>query len=461
MSLITATAQRPLLADLDFYEDYPDTELKKILMGAVNGPNWQKNWKSLGAKTALSLCGVAGRVAYLPQMQRLANGNLPLSIFFQAMSLPVYSTDYAWASTRMVNEIQARQLVSSQEVADTGASCSKKCCKAALQAMKVAVPIILGALAQTPLMALALKYNPDNPAMVALTTMDAVLPIYSIYVLLSLWSQKCQGRIESPRSIQLSKLEQLKQDLLLSKPDRLSELLDESSSENHKVDSLYRLLNEPLEEAPTAEASSCKQASILAAKGSGLLLTAFYLAWLGVFTYEGAAHFSNDRVIDSMVTIFAVAVNAALMGTLFMDTHLQIVESIDTRIQKKPSITFISETVAPSSSTYVKLACVAFVLFQSMAAIQISRDYLPSEYVIPNAVVLSLAFAIPAYFPVRQLTDWGLQELYLKRGTPEQKKIINLYQTLDRLSMELSHSSPPQAASELELYPVDTTQEEV
>jgi hypothetical protein len=461
MAFITATAQRPLLADLELFETSPDNELKKILRGAVEGPNWQKSWKSLGAKTVLSLCGVAGRVAYLPQMQRLANGNFPLSIFYQAMALPVYSTDYAWASTRMVNEIQARQSMSSREVTDTTPSCAKKCSNAVLQAMKVAVPIILGAMAQTPLMALALKYNPNNPAMVALTTMDAVMPIYSIYVLLSLWSQKCRGQIENSRTIQLTNLEQLRQDLLLNKHDRLSELLDDSRSEGHKVDSLYRLLNERLEEAPAAEASTCKQASVFAAKGSGLLLTAFFLAWLGVFTYEGAAHFSDDPTIDSIVTIFAVAVNAALMGTLFMDTHSQMVESIDSRIQKKPSITFISETVAPSLSTYVKLACVAFVLFQSMAAIQISRDYLPSEYVIPNAVVLSLAFAIPAYFPVRQLTDWGLQELYLKRGTPAQKKIISLYQTLDRLSMELSHSSRPQDASELELYPVDTTREEV
>ncbi len=420
----------PLLTDHQHVTGRTDSGITEIITRTLAFSPPERAPLTLSLKGLLSICGVAGRIPYFPQMQRLANGNNSLGVFYKTVSLPVYSTDYMWSSIRMVNEIQVRN-------SQRSTSNSSR----AYALMALALPIILGMLAQLPLIALALKYNPDSPAMVALTAMDAVMPIYSVFVLMTLWSKKSTEKTDPVTEKCLSNLDLLKKDLLISKTDKLSLLLDDNSSLDAKTTKLIELLDTPIADDAVRAESRCRQIASYCAKGSGVLLTLVFLAWLGAFTYEGSAHFYDDPVVDSIIAVFTVFINAALIGTLFIDTHAQIAKSAEERIARKFTPTFISETVSPTTAPYIKGACVVFVLFQAMAAIQISRDYLPSEYVIPNAIALSLAFIVPAYFPVRQLTDWAIQEILLRRGSPEQKKMIQLYQIIEHLNAEFSFHS--------------------
>lgn len=411
---IEKTLELPLILEIKEEINPIDSKLLSIIEQALYKPPIGKSCVALGAKTLLAVCSIIGRVPYFPQMSRLANGNVPLSYFYKIMSLPVFSSDYIWSSIRMVNEIMIKNQSHS---IDNSSKCHL--------IYKLAISILLGAIAQTPLIALAYKYNTQNPSMVALSATDTIMPIYSAYILISLWQKK---DISEFAKKYLAKIEALETDIITKDSNELQFLIDKDLSSSEKTRKLEDLLTtmDIVEDAPIP---NTWKPEILSAQISGLILTAFFLMWVGVFTYEGMEELINITALSGFSTALSILVNAGLMGTIFIETQKQLINSVFHRKDFKPS--FITESLRPTTAIYLKIFSIVFVSFQAMAAIQISRDYCPSNFVIPSAVLLSITYAISAYFPFRQLTDWSLQECLLKCGTAREKDSIALFQKVE------------------------------
>lgn len=414
---IEKTLEIPLIIKVQQDPEVKDLKLLSIVNNALKEPALGKASQVLGVKGFLSACSVIGRIPYFPQMDRLANGSIPLSVFYKTMGLFVFSSDYVWSSIRIVNEI----LVKKRAYESTSSS------KWSL-IYKIALPIILGTGAQIPLVALAYKYNVKDPSMVALSVMDAIMPIYSVYVLISLWYKKNASKTSSKY---LAKVESLETDIITKHSEKLKFLLDNHLTNLEKTKRLELCLD-AIELPPDVKESCSSKAANLTALISGLFLTAVFLTWLGIFTYEGMEQFTDKTALSAFVTAFTVLINASLIGTLFIDTQKQLMHFMCHPKKRDP--TFITESLRPQTAIFLKIATLVFVAFQAMAAIQISRDYITDKpLVITNACVLSIAYAGSAYYPFRQLTDWTLQELLLKCGTPHEKELIPLFQKVETI----------------------------
>lgn len=425
MGLITEkTLEIPLILTVEPAYELIDTKLLSIVAKALKEPPLGKSWKVLGIKSILSACSVMGRIPYFPQMDRLANGNTALAVFYKTMGLLVFSSDYMWSSIRIVNETLFKKHADETSTSFKWTSI-----------YKIGIPVILGISAQVPLVALAYKYNVQNPSMVALSVMDAIMPIYSVYVLMSLWYKKNASEISTKY---LAKIESLETDIITKHSEKLHFLLSEDLSTLEKTKRLELCLDDT-ELFPEIKSSYCSKATNLTAYISGFFLTAFFLMWLGIFTYEGMEQFTDKTALSGLVTAFTVLINASLIGTLFIDTQKQLMNFLCHPKSRNP--TFITESLRPHTATCLKIFSLIFVAFQAMAAIQISRDYLNNKtLVIANASVLSITYAGSAYYPFRQLTDWAFQEFLLKFGKPNEKQIISIFQKVETIK-ELTKAS--------------------
>ncbi len=402
-------------------------------------------------KTIFSIGGVVGRIPYIPQFIEAGGDNLILQRFFTGMGFTVFSPENIWVAIRVVNTTMLK-LKTSEKFESNHNSLLPRI-------GGVAGVILAGIGAQIPLFALSWFYNQDHPWMVSLNATDVIMPIFSLYLLAqSKLLPRCLSEPER-KALKLNhglvqrlndnRISYITNQNVREKLDSFLNILDISEDEESmKLQKLIGRLIKTLD-TETQEPMACSPCNRVAKNSAiavGLFLTIVQLLWLGMFTYEGASQLTQNEVVIWALVVYAVFCNAALIQMLFVETCSQGIESAGSLLSGRIQKSYVTETTAPIASTVAKVICVVLSGFAYIASSRVSYDYLNPPYQLPSAIILSAAYITVTYLPMRELSDWILQEWTKLRGSPEEKAYTERSQRLLDLQEYIGSCSPQSTA---------------
>ena len=413
-----------------------------ILNDFVRGisQNWKRTPTTLISKGVLALGGVVGRIPFIPLSLRAGGDSLAAGTFYATTNLVCFSSYYVWASIKMVNRVA----VSLQSAERIGSDKHHRCARVGM----VFGAVIAGTGAQIPAYVLAYDNNRAHPAIMALNIFDEILPIYSMDMVIQnqivknpRFSTDLEKKLFGVKGEVTSRLQKKYMDYIRNAQERtkldgfLADLSTSSAEEHEKMAQLVEFLIEPLpivaDLTPSSRAYKCATVS---AQTVGLSLTVVQLAWAGYLAYIGMNQLSGNSDAAVALAVYVGLCSLALTQFLLVNTSVQTVVSAGQLLKRQPEKTLLSEELYPRASIAVKGFCMANALFASVVATQMSRDYLREDLRIPSAVLYSTSYVISSYFPIRELSDWIMQEWAIRRGSPEEKHFITVAHQISNLS---------------------------
>jgi len=420
-----------------------------ILNDFVRGisQDWKRTPTALISKGVLALGGAAGRIPFLPLSFRAGGGSLAAGAFYATTNLVCFSSYYVWASIKMVNRVA----VSLQSAERIGTDKHHRCARVGM----VFGAVIAGTGAQIPAYVLAYDNNRAHPAIMALNIFDEILPIYSMDMVIqsqivrnprfftALEKQIFRLKGEMTSRLQKKYIDYIRNAQERTKIDAfLADLSASSDGEHEKITQLVEFLIEtpPMVADPTPR-SRAYQCATVSAQAIGLSLTAVQLAWAGYLAYIGMNQVSGNSDAAVALAVYVGLCSLALTQFLLVNTSVQTVASAGQLLKGQPEKTFISEELYPRGSIAMKGFCMANALFASIVATQMSKDYLREDLQLPSSVLYSTSYVISSYFPIRELSDWIMQEWAIRRGSPEEKHFITAAHQISNLSEFIDSAS--------------------
>lgn len=409
--------------------------------------NWKRTPTALISKGALALGGAFGRIPFLPISFRAGQGNLAAGAFYAATNLICFSSYYVWASIKMVNRVA----VSVQSAEKIGSDKHHRCARIGM----IFSAVIAGTGAQIPAYVLAYDNNRAYPAILALNIFDEILPIYSMDMVIQnqivknpYFFTELEKQIFGLKQEVISRIQKKYIDYIRNVQERtkinafLSDLSTSSAEEHEKMTQLVEFLIEPLSiiADPTPSSTAYRYATA-SAQAVGLSLTVVQLAWAGYLAYIGMDQVSGNSDAAIALAVYVGLCSLALTQFLLVNTCVQTVVSAGQLLKRQPLQTFISEELYPRVSIGIKGFCIANALFTAVVATQMSKDYLREDLQIPSAVLYSTSYVISSYFPIRELSDWMMQEWTIKLGSPEEKHFVSIAHQISNLSEFIDSAS--------------------
>lgn len=386
-------------------------------------------------KIILGAGALIGRIPFIPlSAQILKNGN-GFSTIYAIANFVSYSSFFIWAALRMVN-----RTIISLDVVRRGEDRRFECIQ---RAILIAFNLLNSAIAQTPLMYIAYKYNPEQPWVVALSVCDLFFPAYSMQMLYRKTVESCRS------SIIETKLSQVKKDLIEAinyhqdcvKSQEVPRFTTNTSEHALDIETLGFFINHICclnhHEYRLAKAREKKNYCDIMTQATGtalgLTLTACVLAWMGYIVYNMISSFSSNDAFIAIAIGYIVLWNAALLQDVLIQSSHDVLKALRHISTCKMPSSMTADYLWPNVAYSVKLSCLALAMFGAIPAVKASYDILPSHLQIPSSVLLALSLAFLSYRPMRELSHDMLCSVIKYYGDSEDKNQINYLKGLDLL----------------------------
>jgi hypothetical protein len=410
-------------------------------------PSTQKPWAK-ATKWLLGIGALIGRVPFIPLSSTALKHQTGFNTVYAIANFVSYSSFFIWAAVRMVN----RSIISLDVVRRK----EDKRCEVIQRSALMAFNILNAAIAQTPLMYLAYKYNPEKPWIVALSVCDLFFPAYSMQTLYRKTIESCrQSDVEKRLSL-------IKKELIQSisyHQKRVQNLQDipfviNTNEGSLHVESFGHFINHicsipyylHTQELLKTQSTCDKYPLISPASILGYALTGCVLSWMGYVVYNMCSSFTDNEAFIACGIGYIVLWNMALLQDVLVSTSYDFISSIKELTKCRFPMTYLTDQIWPISSYSVMLACLSLAMFGAIPAYKASKDILPYKLEIPSSILLGLSLAFLSYRPMRELSHDALCLIIDNFGSHEDKLKIQYQKRLDLLKEYILLSDIPEMA---------------
>lgn len=363
-----------------------------------------------------------------------------LGVAIACLNMVSFSSFLMWSSKDMIDHVFYSLKTSEHKQTKTYELCRK--------ISVLSLSVLSGLASQVPYFFLAWKYNPNNKAMIALSSFDLIPPVYSLYLLLNHGLSKYACSYTTQKILKLKKYFVERIDL------KLNEIINGSHYEaecdcdlNGDITTLDKinhffleLMHDPIDyelDKPGCEFTKKKLSQIL-----GAVLICTQLFWTGFLSYQGVDQFTNNKVELGMIFSYVIICNLALTRLVMVNSLYKMINALSYTCSKRKKYNFISERLMPKTTIILKLFVLVVASASFIPAITLSYDFLDNQYAVLSYIPYGLALVFMNYLPLKNLVNTTVCYGIDKLGDLEQKKELKIYDHYKSLKRIIENSTP-------------------